>query len=115
MLIKHEEVLKEVCRRLDIPLDKGKVIADDTFTRIRNLLENPTENFRNGVRIVGCLHFTINAKALQTAIDQISTNERQKLPPYMRSYTAEELQKILDNKTEYTNERSAKNEKTNCC
>lgn len=62
MLIKHEDVLKELSKRTGYPYEQLRIIFVDFYHQIKINLQNPELAFVKGIKIRSCFKFRLNPK-----------------------------------------------------
>lgn len=62
MLIKHEDVLKELSKRTGYPYEQLRIIFVDFYHQLKINLHNPELAFIKGIKILNCFKFRLNPK-----------------------------------------------------
>jgi hypothetical protein len=89
MLIKHEDVLRELSKRTGYPYEQLRIVFIDFYHQIKIHLQNPEKAFIKGIKVLNCLKFRLNPK--QVMISYTSCCKKQST-----TYFAQNVYKIFD-------------------
>lgn len=77
MLIKPEELLKELCKRREEPEEQLRIIMMDFWQQVLMYLQHPNDNYLKGILIQNCCKFRLNPKrVLQSTINATKKTTR---------------------------------------
>ncbi|HPQ79376.1 MAG TPA: hypothetical protein PLG47_02920 [Candidatus Dojkabacteria bacterium] len=71
MLIKPEDVLKELAKRRDEPVEQLRIVMMDFFQQLLMYLQHPQDNYLKGILIQNCCKFRLNPKRVLTTTKNV--------------------------------------------
>jgi hypothetical protein len=98
MLLKHEDILKELSSRTGYPYEQLRVMFVDFFHQIKIHLQNPEKAFTKGIKILNCFKFRLNPK--QVMFSYAASCKKQSTTRY--AINVYKLHDLLIEKNEFT-------------